>query len=562
MNPISGFPGTRPLSRRQASAALCRGALFAGLGMMPACSDAAPPPAAAAGGDDTGALQQMLDAAAPRIPRRSTPYRITQTLRLRPGSRVRIEPGTRFVWTGPTGSADRFLHVFEAAGSDCTIEVENGGSATVEAQTPTNYVYAAGMRGHRGFAVIGLHARECHHVRVDAAVGYAAVRTSGAGINAPRDVRVIGGGASFARLLGDSHGACALFFVVNGEVRGARYENVRHGVQWWGGNADPDRGDREGIAANERKCRNLVIEDVQVRGAGGGGIWGAMGRDIVVRRCIVEDAQDVAFDTEGCTNVTFERCTARNGRNGCFATFFICNGTRFVDCTGSVDNKAYPLLRVYNSSLSNAENRGLEIVGGRFECSDPSGPSTMDTRNGPVQTLSITGAGLRNVRIDTAFHNMHRTVVTGNTLDFPYPIGATAAITVGGSKMLERSAAPRPGSTLVENNVIRYAGTARSGTAIAVREDDFNGSPTGIIRANQISGPFAVGMRLINASQNAGIRPAFDVAGNRFDRVDASARLLAVERGDPKANDPTVHWDGSQTRNGRSVAMGAALLGR
>lgn len=554
-------PPLSPVSRRQAGGVLCRGALFVGIGMMPACSDATP--VTVPDGDDTAVLQHLLNADGPRISRRDPPYRIATTLRLRPGSRVLIEPGTRFVWTGPVGSAARILHVFDAAGSDCTIEVENGGSATVEAQVPTNYVYAAGMRGHRGFTVIGLHARECHHVRVDASVGsYAAVRTSGSGANVPRDVLVIGGGASFAKMLGDSHGACALFFVVGGEVRGARYENVRHGVQWWGGNADPDRGDREGVAANERKCRDLVIEQVIVRGVGGGGIWGAMGRGVIVRDCSVEDAQDVAFDNEGGTDILFERCTARNGRNGCFATFFVCDGTRFVDCTGLVDDKTYPLLRIYNSSLSNAENRGLEVVGGRFECSDRSGPATMDTRNGPVQTLSITGAALRNVRIDTAFHNMYRTVVRGNTLTFPYPISEAAAIRVGGSKMLERSATPRPGSTLVESNVIHYTANVRSGTAILVREDDFNGSPGGIIRANHIEGPFATGIRLINASQNAGIRPTFDVLGNRFERFDATGRLLSLERGTPKANVPVIRWDGGQIRNGRSIPLNVAVLGQ
>ena len=110
-----------------------------------------------------------------------------------------------------------------------------------------------------------------------------------------------------------------------------------------------------------------------------------MGRQVTVRDCQVEECLDVGFDTEGCDSVTFERCFARNGHNGCFTAFALNDTIRFLDCRGSVDDKLYPLFRVYNVTLSNAGNRHVAVTGGYFECLDPTGPGTMDCAMGPVR---------------------------------------------------------------------------------------------------------------------------------------------------------------------------------
>jgi len=493
---------------------------------------------------------------------RSTPYRVTRSIHLPQGMSVTLDAGVRLIWAGPTGSLTSLIGVFVATGNDVAI-VAKGNGATVECAVPSPFVYAALMRGFSGFTVTGLHARECQHVHVNASTDdYDRVRLDGPDANAARNVRITGGGASYAKPQLTGHGACFLHFSRSCTVRDARYRNVPNGLQWWGGNADPVRPPANGGAKNERKCRDIVIENVSTEQVAGAGIWGAMGSNIIVRDCMVAEVGDVGFDAEGCNRVTFERCTARNAHNGCFSTFFLCNGIRFVDCTGIVDKKTYPLVRVYNESQTNNDNLGLEIVGGTFECRDPDGTSTIDTANGPVGTLLITRVTLKNVRIDVAHSNMHRTVITHNVLDFTRPLDSLTAISAGSSKSLQRAPTVIPGSVVIEDNSIRYiASTPGEGTATAIklREDDFNSSATDRVRRNRISGAFGTGIAIVNASPNRGIVPHVTVEGNVFRTLAPKARLLSIVMETAGSARPTVSWDPTQLRDGRAVPLSTAL---
>jgi len=551
-------PGER-MSRRHALQRFGRMAAGAAISTAaPACAR----PVQASDEDDDAFVQRQVAEASPRIPRRDKPYRLTRSVRIPAGRTVAIDPGSHFVWAGPPGTGEALVGVFEADGDDTGVVVA-GGEALVECATPHPFVYAALMRGFRGFAVANLRASECGHVHVGPSTSdYAKIRLDGAAANAPREVQIQGGGASYAKLQPFGHGACYLGYVANCQVRGSQYHNVPNGVQWWGGNADPVRPPAQGGSADARKCRNLLIENVTVEHCSGAGIWGSMGTDIVVRRCSVANIGDVGFDAEGSNRVTFERCTGRNARNGCFTTFFLCNGVRFVDCTGIVDDKAMPLVRVYNESQTNWDNIGLEVVGGTFECRDAAGAGTIDTAMGPVGTLAITGATLKNVRIDVAHSNMHRTTIAHNTIYLPHPLGSFAAIRAGSSKSLQKAPTVIPGSVVVEDNVIRYAATVGTGDAavgIALVEDDFNSAAVDTVRRNQLSGPFRIGVAVTNASANAGIVPAFVMVGNRFTGLAPAARLLTVAQAGTPARRPTVRWDHTQTLDGRAVALARAL---
>lgn len=506
-------------------------------------------------------LQQVITSTIPRIIARETPYHLTRSLRIPAGRTITIEEGTRLLWGGPTGASTSLLGVFVADGPNTGVVAEGRG-AFVECALPSPFVYAALMRGFSGFVVTGLHARECQHVHVTASAdNHAAVRIDGPDANVARDVHILGGGASYSTPQSVGHGACFLYFARSCNVRDARYKNVANGVQWWGGNADPVRPPADGGPGSERKCRDILIENVSAEGIHGAGIWGSMGRDVTVRNCMVADVGDVGFDAEGSQHVIFEQCTAHNARNGCFATFFLCTGVRFVNCVGIVDDKTYPLVRIYNESQVNNYNTGLEIIGGTFECRDPSGPSTIDTANGPVGTLLLKDAMLKNVRIDVAHSNMHRTNIVGNTLDLPYPLGRFAAITAGSSKSLQGAPQLVPGSVMIADNRIRYS--AKSATdgamAILVREDDFNSSAVDQVSGNQINGPFATGISVVNASANVGVTPRFAIIGNHFDGMATRARLLEIKKQGVSASKPIVQWDAAQTRDGRAVPLVNAL---
>ena len=548
------------LPRRTAIARICR-SLAAILVLAPTIARSDPQGRAAEPSDDDVLLARIVSGSEPFIPRRDEPYRISRTLPVEGGRTVLIEPGARIVWVGPSSNEGAPTAVFEAVGDDVALVAAGG--ALVECAAPSPFVYAAMMNGRRGFRVEGIHARNCQHVLIGSTVPeYEAVRTQGPNSNIARDVRIQGGGARFQTMPEGGYGSCLLAYVEGAHVSDVSYENVSHGIQWWGGDSGLQSW-QNGSRANERKCSYLLIERASVKAARGGGVWGSMGRDVTVRDCQVEECLDVGFDAEGCDDTVFERCTARNGHNGCFATFFLNNDVRFVDCRGIVDNKAWPIFRTYNVTQSNADNRDIAVQGGRFECLDPTGPSTMDCASGPVRELAITGASLGNVRIDTVFLNMHHTRIADNDLTFAEPLPSVAAIRAGGSQSLPGS----QGGAVVANNRIRYTVSAAAASAagepmaIEIVENDYNASATSRVIANIVSGPFAVGISLVNASGNAKVVPAFEIAGNRFEDLAPWARLLSVGREGQQASGPTVRWDAAQTLNGRSVGLARALEG-
>ena len=177
------------------------------------------------------------------------------------------------------------------------------------------------------------------------------------------------------------------------------------------------------------------------------------------------------------------------------------------------------------------------------------------------------------MRIDTAYLNMHQTLIANNELTFTEPLVGTAAIRAGASQGLPGA----PGGAIVTGNRIVYtaspaapapaptatAPAASSSEAIAIElvEGDFNTHAHSKAIRNSVSGPFDVGIALVSASANSGIIPVFEVAGNRFWGLAASARLLKVERDGEQASAPTVRWDAAQTRNGRATDLARALAG-
>jgi len=554
----SGGFAPRAMSRRTALARLGWGSATV-VALLPsvACAQTERPE-----GDDDALLARILAGPEPVIPRREQPYRLTRTLPIEGGKTVLLQRGTHIVWAGALSQDGLPIGVFEAGGDDVTLATAEGGEAVVECETPSSRVYAALMRGRRGFTVRNIRSLDCQHVYIGAAVEpYEAIRTEGAGSNVARDVRISGGGARFRSLPEEGRGACFLAYVIGAHVTDVDYETVGTGVQWWGGDSGLDSW-QNGARANERKCRDVLIERASVKHSLVGGIWGSMGHDITVRDCQVAECLDIGFDAEGCDKVTFERCVARNGHNGCFTIFALNDDIRFVDCRGTVDKKNYPLFRVYNVTQSNAENRRVTVEGGHFECLDQTGPSTLDCASGPVRELSITNATLRNVRIDTVFLNMHRTVIADNELTFPLPLSSAAAIRAGSSQ----GTPDVPGGATVANNRIHYAVAAREAAsadapvAIEMVENDYNSNATSTVVGNVISGPFALGIVLVNASANAGIVPLFEISGNRFEGLARSAELLRVDLQGEQARAPAVRWDERQTRDGKAVGQVRALV--
>lgn len=448
------------------------------------------------------------------------------------------------------------LHgVFEAGGDGVSIIVP-GGEAVVESIPPSPFVYAALAKSVNRFVVHGLRALNCNHVCVDGGpehLVYDAVHTEGADANVARYIEIVGGGAHFDTRPGSGHAACLVRYAFDWSVSDCSYDTVLSGVEWWGGDANPVTGD--GKAGAERKCGRFAITNVQARHTAISGIWGSMGTDGVVENCLIADTGDVGFDSEGSARIVFRNCEATDGRNGCFGTFFLNDTITFERCRATSSKSGIPLFSVTNPTLDMANNRHIAIQGGRWTCTDQEGPATLGTAGGPCAELTISDAQLVNARIDTAHVGLHATEINGNTLLFPYPDLSSAAIRVGGSKTLAPS--HTPGTVIVRGNrIVLSAGKAP--TAIQLFEDDTISSASAKIEANDIAGPFATGIALVNASPNPAVRPSAALARNVFE-LSSDAQVTSASTSGGALHAPTVHWVSGRDGSGRSISAASAL---
>jgi hypothetical protein len=148
-----------------------------------------------------------------------------------------------------------------------------------------------------------------------------------------------------------------------GWVKGVRVitnivQGYAHGINWWGGDANPARG---GNPSNPRWAIDLQIENNTVIKSGGGGIWGSMGQQVAARWNYVDGCGDVCLDAEGSNEVLFENNNAANAANGVLAVFFNSQDVRFVNnrCiqNGSVNPTWSSFLRQCNPTLVGAASR-------------------------------------------------------------------------------------------------------------------------------------------------------------------------------------------------------------
>lgn len=483
---------------------MCARYALGGLIVSPSAAIAAEPAT-----DDGALIRSLIDGERP-IPKRAAPYRIAQSFHLASGTRVSIEDGVSFQYIGAdTGSRWGGIRgIFVVEGDHVSIRAR--GEAFVRSHSHSPFLFAVLNEGHSDLEVAGIVAIDCNQLyscpRKDA-TSYERVRTTGSDANVPRRIAVRGGGARFSRLASEAQsGGCTFVYTTDFQVSDARYVNAVHGVQWWGGDSNTAV---DGALSNERKCRNGVIRNVVVEGAGGGSVWGSMGEDILVENCRGANSGDVGFDAEGCNRVTFRNCSHGNALNGCFAAFYLNRDIRFENCRGVQDAAVNPLFRLYNVT-QRPDNRDIVIEGGRFECRD--GIGVFDSASGPALHMAVRNATFVNVRIEMIANNHHFVEITGNRLSFSNRATKRFdAISAGGTNNWNSTS----GRVLIERNRILCKTPPPPGSAgIFVTQADYNGSPDSLVRGNDMAG-FPVDVRCEWEGANAGVRAIFRVKGNR-----------------------------------------------
>lgn len=483
--------------------------------------------------DASPALQAAITAGDCVIPLRPQPYAVGTQITLPQGRHVLIAPGTRFKWIGATSTSPAgalFLmadNTFIGCPGDSEFRLECDG------ETPFLSVVA-------GFAVqnvrvVGAFGLNCTQAYFDVGLGgvpYDDVVTTAmkaAGdtrvINTSRNITIIGGGCDFpdhspSGALGQPERAGALMaYCEQWEIRDARYTGSYAAVQYWGGDSGLAPWQDMGRLGPDAERKNVGGRIANCYGRRlGAGFWGSMGRDIQVTDSRCYDIGDVGHDHEGSVNITMTGCHGEDCRNGAYATFSYSKRIAIVGCTGRSTVKIYPLFRCYNVSQTQ-NNDDITIQGGKWECTDPTGPGSIDTAFGPCRQISILGTDLINTVLALNTWNSCRIIVKSNALTFPItsPV-AFDAIAAGGTNDMGFG---HPEVHVADNTVNAAVPQPAGSRAIYVVSADFNSSPHYNIACNSVWMPLSDGsyapLGAAHSGQNGGLAAIFVFFGNRTD---------------------------------------------
>jgi len=351
--------------------------------------------------------------------------------------------------------------------------------------------------------------------------------------NSSMDVKLIGNTAISDRNDPPSGQGVNFTFTQNAVASGNIIRGFEHGLQWWGGDPNPDKG--QGGVANARGARNLTYTGNTVTDVGGGGIWGGMGEGIVVSGNVVERCGDVCLDSEGSNSVVFSNNYVMDGTNGAIATFYYNRDVLVTGNTVVSSSAAKPLLRTYTNWQKAPYDRDEQVVGNHFTCLDTS-PCFINSTTGLPERFVFKDNTLRNVTVDVSDTNpKHILVISGN--DFLFD--AVASKVPGAIRAARTySLAPgTPGSCDISNNTVRSDVPQPPGSAaIMVYQDDPQIAPLTTIQGNRLLGlhPFPVDIAVGGGSSNPAVTPVFVVRDNLmgagvFSRLDQARPRSTVK---------------------------------
>jgi hypothetical protein len=341
--------------------------------------------------------------------------------------------------------------------------------------------------------------------------------------NSSYDIKVIGNTAISDRNDAPTAAAVTITFTQGVIASDNIIRGFAHGFQWWGGDANPQKG--QGAVTNERGARDLSFVSNTITDVGGAGIWGSMGEGIVATGNIIERCGDVCLDSEGSNSVVFSNNYIKDGASGAIATFFYNRDVLMTGNTVVSSSAANPLLRTYTTGQSAAYDRDVQVVGNHFTCLDSS-PCFINSVSGLPERFIFKDNTLRNVTLDISDANpKHIVVISGNDFLFDVP-----AYRVPGAIRAARTYSLSPGvpgycdisNNTVRSNVLQPPGSA----AIFVFQDDPEIAPLTMIEGNRLLGlhPFPVDIEVGAGSKNPSVVPIFLIRDNLMG-ADVLSRL-------------------------------------
>jgi hypothetical protein len=343
-------------------------------------------------------------------------------------------------------------------------------------------------------------------------------------LNSSFDIKVIGNTAISARNDGPTGAAVSLTFTQGAVASDNIIRGFAHGFQWWGGDANPQKG--QGAVANERGARNLSFVNNTITDVGGAGIWGSMGEGIVASGNLIESCGDVCLDSEGSNSVVFSNNYVKDGANGAITTFFYNRDVLITGNTVVSSSAAKPLLRTYTTGQSYAYDRDVQVVANHFTCLDSS-PCFISSVSGLPERFVFKDNTLRNVTVDISDVNLkHIVVISGN--DFLFDVASSRVPGAIRAARTDSLSPGVPGSCEISNNTVRSNVPQPPGSAaIFVFQDDPAIAPLTIIEGNRLVGlhPFPTDIAVGGGSKNPSVTPLFLIRNNlmgagSFTRLD------------------------------------------
>ncbi|WP_374187423.1 right-handed parallel beta-helix repeat-containing protein [Priestia aryabhattai] len=208
-----------------------------------------------------------------------------------------------------------------------------------------------------------------------------------------------------------SRAAIELAYVKNVKVRNNKISQYKHGIQWWGGDANPSKN---GALNNPRWARDITISKNTVDDIDKGGIWGSMGYNITVSDGNrVSNCGDVGIDFEGSISSNATDNYVKNCKNGCIVTFFQNKDILITENVVESDVDGQYLFRIFNSS--HAGNQSIKVVDNKFR---HTGSGIGYVGGEQVDVLDLSDNIFTNTAIHLYSTNFKKVTVSENNLSF------------------------------------------------------------------------------------------------------------------------------------------------
>lgn len=220
-------------------------------------------------------------------------------------------------------------------------------------------------------------------------------------------------------------GAILLQYLKEATVDNNTLDNYQHGIQWWGGDANPSRGGSHG---NPRWARNLTIQYNHVYNSNAG-IWGSMGQDVLVFRNYVENCEDVCLDAEGDVNTRFQENHGRNAGHAVADVFH--HATNVVWAWNDLRQDGSKGTLLFHTHNDTQDPGQISIIAHNNILRWTAGAGVGTAGKESAKFVEFSNNTLENTVIDMRPNNSGGLQLRGNSLTFDRSTGGAAAIAAG-----------------------------------------------------------------------------------------------------------------------------------